>query len=402
MSTRIEINSATRWDDAALARWSRLGTTDRTLTSVFGSRQQQLVGHGRAPQDIPAVDDAGIVRHAAAARNLGMQFLYLLNGRCEHLDVREHGVRAQLQADLEWIVEEVRADCVVVADLRVAEAVRSMYGPHDVALRVSTIAGVRSPEDLKPWLAHGIDGVVLHHDVGRDFQDLRTVVSFLHREAPSAEVELLLNETCLHGCKARDAHYARLAREVLTYQEGFQQTCNLPKFRDPSLLLTARWIRPEDLEQYTEIGIRRFKIAGREMSSDWLDRAITAYVTGSYAGNLVDLFTMTPPGLGASACDIFYLHNDALSTFLPELKAWRGSEREFYRKYAARLWASGALQVRDDGASYSLTADSVHCSVPGRHMGRLLELQTERDPFFGRRAGANDLVRLGRGAKVPT
>ena len=76
--------------------------------------------------------------------------------------------------------------------------------------------------------------------------------------------------------------------------EGFQQNCNLPKFQDPSLLLSANWIRPEDVTFYRSLGIRRFKVAGREMPASWLDRAVHAYVAGSYRGNLVDLLTMPP------------------------------------------------------------------------------------------------------------
>jgi len=383
----IELNAPTHWDDEALSRWAGLQTGDRVLASVFGSRQEQLVGHGRAPGDVPPVDDATIVRHAAVSRALGIQFLYLLNGRCTSLDIANPSIRARLDSDVEWIVETVGADAIVVADPRVAAAIRERYRADRVAIRVSTIAGVRTPGELSHWLSHEIDGVVLHHDVGRDFAVLRAIVTFLHRAEPGAEVELLLNETCLHGCTARDAHYERLAAAKLTYAEGFQQTCNLPKFRNPSLLLSARWIRPEDLTSYLELGIRRFKIAGREMPKRWLDRAIGAYLAGTYEGNLIDLFTMTPPGLEASAADVFFIDNRALDGFLSRLQTWSGREVEFYRTLAGELWNTGALRVRDHGASYSSIEGFVRCVDPGDQQARLIQLQQHRDDYFRRARG---------------
>jgi len=55
-------------------------------------------------------------------------------------------------------------------------------------------------------------------------------------------------------------------------------------------LIRMRWIRPEDLRYYEEIGIDRFKIAGRYMSTDQLVNVIKAYSERKYEGDLRDLF----------------------------------------------------------------------------------------------------------------
>src|SRR5262249_25621999 len=153
---------------------------------------------------------------------------------------------------------------------------------------------------------------------------LRSFVAFLNNNAPQIETELLLNESCLHGCRTRTAHYARLAQAKIGYVEGFQQNCNIPKYLNPSLLLSARWIRPEDVERYRELGIRRFKIAGREMSTPWLNNVVRAYLSGRYSGNLIDLLTMTPPGLNVSASEFVSIDNTALNGFLDQLRSWKG------------------------------------------------------------------------------
>jgi collagenase-like PrtC family protease len=378
----IELNVATVWDDQQVLRWAGFDGVHK-VTSIFGCLQEQPSGHGRAPADISQVQPHALVRHAAIARSAGIDFLYLLNGRCEHIDVEDRHIRKELSALIRWIVEEVKAAGIVVADLRLARLIRILYPPTSVRLRVSTIAGVMTPGDLLPWLPLGIDGVVLHHDVGRDFSTIARIVEFLECKADGAEVELLLNESCLYGCHARGAHYARLARAKLSYAEGFQQNCNIPRFRDPYLLLAARWIRPEDVQVYSALGVRRFKIAGREMSRQWLDRAVAAYATGSYDGNLIDLLTMTPPGLGVDANSVVFIDNRALDGFIEELRRWTAHEIGFYRSLAHRLWKQGAFFIDDPGAQYELRPSGPHCIRPGRHLGRLTELQAQSDPVFG-------------------
>jgi hypothetical protein len=326
------------------------------------------------------VEDCDIVRHAKVAHDHGIQFIYLLNGRCDQLDFDDDKVKQQFLTDLEWIVEEVRSDCVIIADLRVARLVRSQYAA--LPIRISTIAGITRPRDLEPWLPIGIDGVVLHHDAGRDFVALKKFVAFVKSKARDLEVELLLNESCLHGCRTRNAHYARLAQAKLGYFEGFQQNCNIPKYLDPSLLLSSRWIRPEDVGHYSELGISRFKIAGREMSTPWLGRAVSAYVSGTYQGNLIDLLTMTPPGLNVAASDFVFVENSALEGFLHQMKSWEGDEYEFYRVWARDLWERGALRIRDPGATYVSGSSSLYCAVPGKYLGTLMDLQSKSDPVF--------------------
>jgi len=61
------------------------------------------------------------------------------------------------------------------------------------------------------------------------------------------------------------------------------------KFSDPTEVIKARWVRPEDLSHYEEIGIENFKIAGRRMSTDWIIRSLKAFSNRKYDGNLVDI-----------------------------------------------------------------------------------------------------------------
>lgn len=380
----IEFNVGTVWSDSQLKRWSDLGSSSARVGAVFGSRRVQSVGHGRAPADVPEVTDTSIVEHARTARRHGIAFLYLLNGLCRHLDLEHADTKTRVLRDIEWVVEEVQPTSIVVADRRLGTLLRARYGPEVVGLRVSTIAGIRDASDLAPWLSLGIDGVVLHHDAGRDYERIRRVVNLLQAEAPDAEVELLVNESCVHQCFAREAHYARLALASVEYTEGFQQNCNIPRFLDPSLVIGARWIRPEDLGRYVDLGVRRFKIAGREMSGHWLDRAVASYLRGRHEGNLIELFTMTPPGLDTSASDIVRLDNRSLDGFLERSPSEPNLERQFLQTLAASLWEKGSLEVRDPGSRYEIVGERLRCTRPGRYLSRLQAQRVHSDPPFKR------------------
>jgi len=378
----IHFSVATVWSDDQIAEWASLGTPARAVTSVYGCRREQLVGHGRAPDDVPAVDARAIEHHARVARQHGMRFLYLFNGRCEHLDFSCPATRRTILADVEWAVEAVRADCLVVADLRLAQIIRSVYSSSKVGLKVSTIAGIKEPSGLEPWLQFEVEGVVLHHDVARNFPLLAQMVRHLRTRAPEVSLELLVNESCPPGCAFRSAHYARLARAQSGYVEGFQQNCNLAKLAQPWLILAAPWVRPEDIEQYCELGVRHFKIAGREMPREWLHVAVRAYVEGRHRGNLIDLLTMTPPGLDVPAAAIIFLNNSALSHFLNEVRTSKGKLADLYRRWARMLWAAGAFRILDPDGCYELVGDVIRCVRAGQRVKRLLELRTDSDPVF--------------------
>jgi collagenase-like PrtC family protease len=54
-------------------------------------------------------------------------------------------------------------------------------------------------------------------------------------------------------------------------------------------MIRSRWIRPEDLSYYEEIGYDYFKISGREMSTEKIILTTKAYSNRKYDGNLLNI-----------------------------------------------------------------------------------------------------------------
>ena len=71
--------------------------------------------------------------------------------------------------------------------------------------------------------------------------------------------------------------------------------CTLKKFTDPVEIIKARWIRPEDLWAYEEIGYTNFKVVERFKKTGVLLSTVQAYEKRSFDGNLIDILTLTNP-----------------------------------------------------------------------------------------------------------
>jgi hypothetical protein len=65
--------------------------------------------------------------------------------------------------------------------------------------------------------------------------------------------------------------------------------CSNLRLTSPGELLKARFIRPEDVTAYEEVGVDMIKIAGRGRETDWLLRAAGAYVARRWDGNFIDI-----------------------------------------------------------------------------------------------------------------
>ncbi|MHA1479435.1 MAG: hypothetical protein ACTSPU_14665 [Promethearchaeota archaeon] len=134
--------------------------------------------------------------------------------------------------------------------------------------------------------------------INRDFKTLEKM-----QKAVKCKIVPLLTDGCLYQCPFRYYHYNLLGHSSQgdhqlggNYIDSCILNCSVIKFSDKTEVIKARWIRPEDLSHYEKIGIDTFKIAGRRMSTEWITRAVKAFSSRKYEGNLVDIiqgFTMS-------------------------------------------------------------------------------------------------------------
>lgn len=83
--------------------------------------------------------------------------------------------------------------------------------------------------------------------------------------------EVMVNDTCVWGCKHWDAHFKAIADENTAgrpYSAEIEE-CWLPKF-DPNKesKYPCMDIKPENMRKLIDMGVKSFKITGREMQDD--------------------------------------------------------------------------------------------------------------------------------------
>jgi hypothetical protein len=66
-------------------------------------------------------------------------------------------------------------------------------------------------------------------------------------------------------------------------------SCTLQRLEDPSMLIKAGWIRPEDIGFYETMGFEHFKLQERGIPSAELLKRVKAYGGRRFTGNLAEL-----------------------------------------------------------------------------------------------------------------
>ena len=262
----------TNWDWNLIAPLSEI----RADIEIYGVLPTSMLGSGGAGPDISQVTAEQAEEYIKLAHSAGLTFNYLLNAPSMGNMEWEEDTHDELLKHLEWL-SNAGVDHVTVAIPYLTELIKSQF-PH-LKVEVSTIAHVNSVARAKLFESLGADSIILHSNVNRDFRLLQAI-----RNAVKCELGVLTNSLCLYQCPYEYYHNNTLGHASQNHNSlnGFYMDycvthCTVERFRDTSQFIKSRWIRPEDIPIYEEIGIDFFKIAGRAMPSEWIINATLAY-----------------------------------------------------------------------------------------------------------------------------
>jgi collagenase-like PrtC family protease len=277
----MELVLATNFDHALLEQ-----VTDLPVRTFFGGFPISLTGAGRPPWILPEVEREAFRHHIESIHRAGREFYATLNSN--DLGLREYspGYLHAFLGEVEDLLE-LGVDGFVLAIPALLDAVHRAHPA--VPLTVSSFARIRSVSQAEYFLRLGAETIVLEEG-NRNFALIRGLVR------AGARVEVLTNQTCIHECPFRAHHLntsslcSQPGADLLWFEFPILQ-CGLEVARDPRKLISSIWVRPEDLALYEELGVHRFKISGRNHSTEWLARAARAYASREYHGNLLDILS---------------------------------------------------------------------------------------------------------------
>ena len=290
---------ACNWD---LELLECLSGESSSVDTIFGQITDDPFGGGRGSFLAPKGNREQAERFIAEARRRGFHFNYLLNGACQdNLEMTREGNRA-LFNHIEWVAT-TGADMVTVT-LPIMLVWIKRHFP-DFKVVVSSWARVANVKRAKYWEDLGADEIILAEYATRDFAALRSL-----RRALRCKLEVIANPSCLYFCYLDTNHINMMSHSAQGghISGGFvldhcQVYCQRMKLGKPDELIKARWIRPEDVGDYDDVGIDSLKLLERFRNTETMTQVVRAYEQRRFDGNLVELLTLprqnayNPPNL---------------------------------------------------------------------------------------------------------
>lgn len=283
---------AGNWDNALIDGLAQIPEVD----SVFARLSVDTTGGGRAAYVLPNPNRRQAEEHIRYTHSRGLKFIYLYNASClGNMEFTKEG-RRRLMREVEWAVEKAKVDAITVANNFLFRLLRKRYPKLKVGAGIFMKFG--ELERIKYYQDQGAGYVTLGFNIVRDFKYMEKI-----RKAIKGELHVFVNNICLWNCPHSIYH-----PNVLTHSSkvgtpssrcGFDYhtfTCDVIKTERPEEMIRSRWIRPEDLHIYEEMGYTHFKVTDRSRASSWLVRAAKAYSQGRYDGNLCDILSLEIPG----------------------------------------------------------------------------------------------------------
>lgn len=286
----MKLSVAANWDMELLEGLAHIPE----VTSIYAKLPFDIIGGGRAGIVVPSVDRDQAEAYIRAAHERGLSFCYLINAPClANLEQTPEG-KEQILAFIEQLID-MGVDSVSIANLAVVALVRRNFP--NLAIRGSVLSWPTNLSRLKYQESLGVDPLIIpYSEFNRDFNMLPKIRSGL-----SCGMQLFVNVSCIYNCHYLAEHASSVGHASQVQQGNCQANafldfylwqCTRRRLLHPELFLMSRWIRPEDLHVYEDMGYDEFKIIDRSRSTAWLLRATKAYAERRYEGNLLDILSL--------------------------------------------------------------------------------------------------------------
>jgi hypothetical protein len=264
---------------------------DSKIVETYGNVTiENVLGSGRAIDTLPRVDLMDLRDYVQYSREKNIDFNYTINatqlGNKEF--TREGFVQMREFIKNLW---EAGVRTLTIALPSIIELVQSLG--LDFRIKASTLCQITNVNKALAYKKMGMSRIVVDESINRDFALLKGI-----SEIFNGNVEIIINPLCLKDCTYRMFHYNQISSDSMDVTHDvsvnyYEHRCVLQRHQKISNMLRMCWVRPEDLEYYTSVGIRYFKLQGRQLvfKGDPL-RTIKAYLDKDFDGDMFDLINM--------------------------------------------------------------------------------------------------------------
>lgn len=280
----MKISLGTKWDYDFVKKFSQLGVDE-----IFGSFRWSTLGSGRGAAILPELSIKFAHKYIREVHDNGMKFCYTWNASCLGNKEFDPAHVKEIQEELN-LFEELGIDAITVTVPSLIGIIKHRLP--NVKVKASIINQIGSVQSVQYFTEYlGVDEFVLGIDFNRNFKIMEAV-----RKATSKPIEVIANESCLFHCPYRNYHYniaAHASKNDDKFKGKFVDYCiaNCMKQRviEHGEIIKCRFIRPEDIHFYEDLGMDKIKISARHLPSEWGYRSAKAYIDRKYNGNLADI-----------------------------------------------------------------------------------------------------------------
>lgn len=272
------------------------------IFEVHGAIDSEFGGGWPIP-GFPKADIATLKHHVEEAKARGMDFNYVLDVPCVGQKEHEPQYPGRLR-DFVVSIHSVGVNTVTVT-MPFLIGILRQHVPDMAVTTSASLCHIAPIEEINQLQELGVERVTLWQDICRDFPLIRQV-----RESTSAKLVVLVNTFCRLNCLLRPYHlyqagHMSISRAPSGTLKYIQARCFLERMSDPTELVKSPWIRPEDCEHYSKVGVDIFQIGTRTYNTTTLLDLARAYVSGHFDGDWFRLLTSAwfpeeVPGLGMS------------------------------------------------------------------------------------------------------
>lgn len=261
------------------------------INEIYGSINDAPVGTIRPSSTLPKFDFDHFTKHLSRAHAQGIKFNYVMNSTV--LDGSEYTVEGR--NEIVQFVQKLLTAGVDSFTVTVPFIIRLLkeHFPN-IVIMGSICSEIDSIQRASQYKELGVTSIVPAKDCNRNFTLLKNFV----KTFPDVSFKLLATTPCLFRCSDIFYHMNLSSirdnklQSILPLQKFISHTaprCQLKKLEQLVENIKSPWIRPEDLYIYSQIGIKNFKIDGRDKPSEYNLEVITAYMNEKYDGNLLYL-----------------------------------------------------------------------------------------------------------------
>ncbi len=247
---------------------------------------------GRRDSLIPQINLKELKKYIEYSKDNGINFTYTLNAPVlQNIETTKKGIY------------EIKEFLKKLHDIGILEITASLpplieiikSSNRNFKVKCSAIGSINTPNKALSYKKLGVDKIVLDESINRNFKVLKDII-----KAYGEEIEIIVNVICYSGCVYRQFHYNSYCFDDADTTPDFNYykiRCNQRMINDPSIYIKNSWIRPEDIKFYYDIGIKYFKLHGRDMIMNANPcKAVEYYFKESFNGNLWELIMLFVSG----------------------------------------------------------------------------------------------------------